>query len=78
MSKATEKDLADLHAALTKAYERELSKDDISPTLLTSVANFLKHNGISCIPDEDEHMQSLKTAAENAMNFPFNPDEQTH
>lgn len=78
MSKATEQELADLHAYLAKAYKRELQKDDISPTLLTSVANFLKHNGISCVPDEDEYMQSLKSAAENAMSFPFNPDEQSH
>lgn len=78
MSKATEQELADLHAALTKAYQRELSKDEISPTLLTSVANFLKHNGISCVPDEDEEMSSLRDAAKNAMSFPFNPEETSH
>lgn len=77
MSKATEKELAGLHSHLAKAYKRMLQGDDLSPALLTSVANFLKHNGISCDVNDDDTMMALRDRAKEALKYPFDPHEDT-
>lgn len=75
MSKASEKELADLHSALTRAYRRALGSEEVSPSLLTSVSNFLKHNNISCDPDNDKEMDALREAAKGKLAYPFDPKE---
>jgi len=78
MSKATEQELADLHADLAKAYRRALQGEEVSPALLTSVANFLKHNNISADPEEDDTLKDLREQAREKVVYPFDPNEATH
>lgn len=71
---ATETTLGSLHRKLAEAYERELASGELSPALLTSVAKFLKDNGITCeVGDQD--MQKLAEKAGNVLDFPFDAKE---
>lgn len=73
MTKATENELSSLHAELAKAYKRMLKGEELSPALLTSVSNFLKHNNISCDAEQDDTMLALRDRAREALKYPFDP-----
>lgn len=75
MSKATDQELAALHGKLAKAYQRALENEEVSPALLTSAANFLKNNGISCVTTEDDELKQLREKVTEKMAFPFDPKE---
>lgn len=73
---ATESKLGKLHELLADAYINELKGEEITPALLTSVAKFLKDNGIEAVSD-DPQMQKLAEEAGNVLDFPFDPKEAT-
>lgn len=73
--------LAQLHGDLADAYAEALRKfkeeGEVPPAnLLTSIANFLKHNGITCGvgTDDEESLKRLRAQAESATEYPFDPD----
>lgn len=65
--------LGDLHQKLAEAYLRELEGQEVTPALLTSIAKFLKDNGIQAEVGE-EGMHELKKAAQSATVYPFAVD----
>ena len=75
MAKASEDQLAELHAALAKAYRQQIESGEVNPALLTSAANFLKHNNISCDPENSEDLKKLQEKTKEKMSFPFDPEE---
>jgi hypothetical protein len=81
--KATEKLLGELHSALAQTYLEQLKhyEDAGEPapaTLLTSIANFLRQNGIQAeSDDEDTGMGELREQTKTHLNYPFDPESDT-
>lgn len=74
---ASEDKLGELHELVTNAYIKALKADGDPPpaALLTSAATFLKQNGITSKPDDDETLQELRRTAGTITDFPFDVDE---
>lgn len=82
MAKPDRNPLLALHGKLAKTYEAMLENlplDEIPPSLLTSIANFLKHNGIVCEAEvgDDDQLNRLRDVARDKL-YPFDPDEAPH
>lgn len=81
--------LESLHDLLAKEYIKQLEDGTLvldkdgeqvalspSPALLTSIAKFLKDNGIDCDPAENPQMGALREAAGDVLQFPFDPNRE--
>lgn len=76
---ASEKLLGQLHDLLAKGMLQELQEQmangEIKPALLTSIAKFLKDNGMECNPSEDnEVVSALRNEASNVLKLPFSQE----
>lgn len=86
-NRGSENQLAELHGLMTKYFKSELAKskksgEALPPSLLNTMRQFLKDNGIDCVgtanPDLNELAKDLPVFPDEADDMIVNTDRMLH